>query len=128
MPPRGDGDATELRWLGPANCLLVGMVILLGFWSQMTFEQFSFRLASAQAITAQAFAVGLLASGLMAGGRRRSVLQAAALWLGVLGAISFGWSWLNPMEAGHLLNHAVVLAAKIIPRAKPLHMTPLRCQ
>ncbi len=105
VPPRGESNATELRWLVPANCLLVGTVVLLGFWSQLTFAQFSFRLASAQAVIAQAFAVGLLARG-----RRRSVLQAAALWLGVLGAIAFGWSWLNPAEAANLLNHAVVVA------------------
>jgi hypothetical protein len=64
--------------------------------------------AASQAALAQAISLGLLAWG-----RVRSPLQYAALLTGAIGAVAFGWSWLEPDTTGTVLNRAVVALAAI---------------
>ena len=53
------------------------------------------------------------AVGLLARGRRRSDLQWAALSIGVLGAILWGWAWLEPDMSAVALHRLVVVAVTL---------------
>src|SRR5262245_47833218 len=64
----------------------------------------SLRLVAAKAAMGQALAVGLLARG-----ARRTQLQWASLWLVAVGAVAWGWAWLDPFTTGNLLNRSVVV-------------------
>ncbi len=110
--PRRETPRAGLRWLAPTNCTAAAVVIGLAFSILLTDENLQARLWMAQAVIVQAFAIGLLARG-----TRRSQLQFAALAVGILGGIAFGWAWLDPDAAGSMLDHGAVLIAALAAMA-----------
>lgn len=90
-------------WMVGANLVLTSLVVLLGYWVLFEFSQPFMRVAAAQSILAQAVAVGMLCRG-----EAKSSLRDASLWLGVLGAVALGWSWLSPTDSW--LNRTVIAA------------------
>jgi hypothetical protein len=76
----------------------------------LSFADPSLRLLAGKAAAAQTLAVALLAQG-----ERRSALQRIALCVGVIGAVAWGWAWLepptaaNPAATGNLVNRTVVV-------------------
>ncbi len=113
VPPREPSPSGGAAWLTPANLWLAAMAIALAYWVDLKFDELPLRLSAAKAAVAQALAVGLLARG-----NRRWRLEQTALWIGVVGAVAWGWAWLDPDTTGNLLNRAVVvmtvLAAMIV--------------
>ena len=57
--------------------------------------------------------------GLLARGAHRSKLQTAALMVGVIGAVAWGWAWLEPATTGTLLNRTVVVIAALAGMIRP---------
>ncbi len=110
--PATEHELAGLSWLVPANCILALTVVMLGYWVQLSLEDLSTRITASQAVIAQALAVGMLARG-----RRETELRSAALWLGVIGAVAFGLSWLFPETTGNLLNRTVVVATALAAMA-----------
>jgi hypothetical protein len=106
--PTASAPREELWWLIPCNVAIAIGVMVLAFWVQLNFPEAELRLAASQAALAQAVSLGLLAWG-----RARSPLQYAALFAGALGAVAFGWSWLDPETTGTVLNRAVVALAAV---------------
>lgn len=104
VPPRAESSA----WLAAANLALVFVVVALAFSVVLTFAELPLRLQAATAALAQAVAVGLLAQG-----ERKARLQRTALWLGVIGAVAWGWAWLEPGASGNLLNRVVVVMTAV---------------
>jgi len=113
MPPREQTSTGAAAWLVSANLLLAATVMVLTYWVDLRFDELALRFAAAKAAVAQALAVGLLARG-----QRRTQLQHVSLWIGVVGAVAWGWAWLDPGTTGNVLNRAVVvmtvLAAMIV--------------
>ena len=112
MPRQTDLELAGQSWLVPTNSLLTIVVIVLGYWAQFVMEEFSMRISAAQAVIAQAFAVGMLARG-----AKESQLRVNALWIGVIGTVAFGWSWLDPERTGNLLNRIVVVNVGFVAMA-----------
>ena len=107
--PASAGLLNSQTWIVPANGLLSLVVVLLGFYVQLTYVEASLRILSTQAIVVQAFAIGLLARG-----ERSGPLQYAALAVGALGAVAFAWSWLQPGTTGTPPNYAVASLAALV--------------
>ncbi len=104
VPPRAESSA----WLVPANLTLATVVVVMAFSVVLTFAEFSLRLQAATAALAQAVTVGLLAQG-----ERKARMRSAALWFGVIGAVAWGWAWLEPGASGNLLNRVVVVMTAV---------------
>jgi hypothetical protein len=104
IPRDSSAPLAGQRWLLAANSLLIASVMALAVWIDLTFVEQPLRLFIGKAAIVQALAIGLLARG-----QRQSMLQSAALSVGVLGAVIWGWAWLAPdMEAGVLHRLVVV--------------------
>jgi hypothetical protein len=104
VPPRAESSA----WLARANLALAATVVVMAFSVALTFAELLLRLQAATAALAQAVAVGLLAHG-----ERKARLQRTALWLGVIGAVAWGWAWLEPGASGNLLHRVVVVMTAV---------------
>jgi hypothetical protein len=102
VPAGLEGSLGGQAWLVPANCFLAAVVMTLAFAIDLSTAEISLRLLAAKAAVVQCLAVGLLARG-----RRQSQLQAVSLTCGVLGAVCWGWAWLEP-TTGTFLNRGVV--------------------
>jgi len=89
----------------PCNLTLITGVIVLTTLLEITSHQVSQRVLAAQATLAQVISLALLARG-----DRRGVLQMSALQVGAIGAVLFGWAWL---EVGTTLTvlHALIIFA-----------------
>ena len=99
----------NLGWLVPANLLLAAGVLILAFGTILTDPILALRSSAAHAALAECLAIGLLARG-----SRRTRLQFATLGVGILGAVAWGWAWIDPLAATGLLDRAaVVLAATV---------------
>jgi hypothetical protein len=98
----------EPGWLVVFNGVLGGFVLLLGFMGVLFLDSFGLRLLAAKSVISLAVTVGLLAQG-----SNRRFLESASLWLGAVGAVAFGWSWLEPEASGTLLNRAVVVTVAL---------------
>jgi hypothetical protein len=90
----------------PASVALVSAVVLLTFCIELTNRDVSLRVLAAQATLVQAVSMALLARG-----DRRGLLQLGALKIGALGAVMFGWAWLEVGTSLTLLHALVVVAA-----------------
>lgn len=102
-------------WLVAANSILAAAATALVFWIELTYQAYAQRIVAAYAVLAAALALAFLAKGAM-----RSGLHYAALALGVLFAIAFGWSWLPvPMDAA--LLHRTAVAAVALTVMIPLY-------
>jgi hypothetical protein len=109
LPYHGQG------WFVTANSILAAAVTVLVFWIELSYPAYAERMVAAYAVLAVALALAFLAKGAM-----RSRLQYAALTLGVLFAIAFGWSWLPvPIEAA--LLHRTAVAAVALTVMIPLY-------
>jgi hypothetical protein len=107
--PRREGPAfSGLAWLVPANWLLAVAVMIACFGVELTFPEKPLRLLSGNAAILQAIAVGMLARG-----RRRSQLRDASLAFAVLGAVAWGWAWIDPASPARLLDRAVVVSVAL---------------
>ncbi len=105
--PRGNrGEMAGLGWLVPCNTLLIVAVVAMTFVVELTNLRTDLRVLASQATLVQVLSLGLLARG-----ERRGVLQFAALSLGAVGAVFFGWGWLDPRSSFTLLHALVVVAA-----------------
>ncbi|QEH34675.1 hypothetical protein OJF2_32160 [Aquisphaera giovannonii] len=105
-------DEDEPGLLIAANMGIVVAVISLSFGTILTNPDVVRRSCAADAVLASTLAVGLLARG-----RRRSILQAAALGVGVVGAIAWGWAWLDPASSTEILDRVVVSFAALVAGA-----------
>jgi hypothetical protein len=104
--PRGaPTELAGLRWLVPANLVLVSAVVLMTFVIEMSNREAGLRVLASQATLVQVVSLALLARG-----DRRGLLQLGALKLAAVGAVMFGWAWL---EVGTTLSwlHALVVVA-----------------
>jgi hypothetical protein len=107
--PRGaEAEFAGLSWLVPCNLLLACAIIVLTGFVELTERVASLRVCAAQATLVQVVSVALLARG-----DRRGTLQSLALVLGAVGAVMFGWAWLDPATNGTLLHSLVVMAAAL---------------
>jgi len=109
VPRREAGDHAELAWLVPANIFLIGGVVLIAFLVLMTSGRVDLRILIAKATLVQVASLALLARG-----ERRDAIQHAALSVGVIGAVYFGWAWLMPGVTFTLLHALIVLAAATV--------------
>jgi hypothetical protein len=105
VPRPPQTELAGLAWLVPASVTLVSVVVLLTFFVELSNRAVAQRVLAAQATLVQVASLALLARG-----DRRGVLQLAALTLGAVGAVMFGWAWL---EVGTTLTplHALVVVA-----------------
>jgi hypothetical protein len=108
IPLRIDSAVSELKWLSVLNSLAVVIVTGLAFWIDLRFFGWFMRATASLAVGAQA-----LTFALMAQGPRRLKWQRAAVTMLLLGAVFFGWSWLEPGASGTWLNRAVILMAEM---------------
>lgn len=104
IPKRADAPDASLSWLGAFNATLAFLIIAIGFWTILNFDEWPLRVAGALAVGAQFFSFAMLAEG-----ERRGVWQRVALLMFAVGAVYFGWAWLVPHATGTWLNRAVVL-------------------
>jgi len=104
IPRRIDPANAELRWLLIFNCIIVSLIIAIGFWIEVVFVESSLRALAAVAVSAQAVTFGLMAQG-----KRRRLLQRTAVALLLSGLVFVGWSFLTPGATGTWLNRAVIL-------------------
>jgi hypothetical protein len=95
-----------LNWLVPANCLLIAGVLALVTQIVLTFEEPLLRLAAAKAAWFQVVALMLLTRG-----EKQNYLRFGALLLGMVGAMLWGWAWLNPGDGQQILDRGVIAMA-----------------
>lgn len=108
IPRRESGELAELHWLVPCNVALVAAVVAMAGLVMLTEQDVSLRVLASQATLAQVVSLGLLARG-----DRRGVLQRGALVLGAVGAVLFGWAWLEIGVTLTPLNSLATTAAAL---------------
>ncbi|HMJ25450.1 MAG TPA: hypothetical protein VK475_06460 [Pyrinomonadaceae bacterium] len=108
IPPRIDSTTSQLVWLSVLNSFIVAIVAGLAFWIELRFFEWFLRGTASLATSVQALTFALLAQG-----PRRVKWQRAAVTMGLLGLVFFGWSWLTPGASGAWLNRAVILMAEM---------------
>lgn len=112
LPPAA-GSLSTAAWLLPVSLLLTMLVCLLGHLAQFSCDFVGIRITASQAILVQVWAVGLLSQGL-----RNVPLRYTALCVGVIGAVAFGWAWLDPNgDSGSWLNRVVMLSGVLMGMA-----------
>ena len=104
IPERIDPAATELVWLLAFNSVVVATVIVVAFSVDLSFREWSLRSLAAGAVLIQCVTFGLMAQG-----RRRVILQRAAIAMLLVGIVFLSWSLLVPRVNGTWLNRAVLL-------------------
>jgi hypothetical protein len=109
IPQRGASTHAELAWLVPANTFLVGCVTVVALLVLLSSGRVDLRILIAQATLVQVASLALLARG-----ERQDVLQHAALTVGAIGAVYFGWAWLVPGSSFTLLHGLIVVAAATV--------------
>lgn len=109
VPRREAGHHASLAWLVPANIFLAGSVILIAFSVLATSARVDLRILIAQATLAQVASLALLARG-----ERQDAIQHAALSVGAIGAVFFGWAWLLPGSTFTMLHALIVVAAATV--------------
>jgi hypothetical protein len=108
IPRRQSGDLAGLNWLVPCNVALVAAVVAMACTVELTEDDVSLRVLASQAVLAQVVSLALLARG-----DRRGVLQRGALILGAVGAVLFGWAWLDIGVTLTPLNALATMAAAL---------------
>jgi hypothetical protein len=104
MPPRISSEITKLNWLSAFTIVAVATVILLAYWTELTFLEFDLRISAGLAVAAQFLTLGLLAEGTDAQPWRRAAIATL-----MVGAVLMGWSWLTPGVDATWLNRSVIL-------------------
>ncbi|MCA9241360.1 MAG: hypothetical protein KDA37_14215, partial [Planctomycetales bacterium] len=114
--PIPEGPVTSGRvWVVAANSAAVAVLTLLVFSLEATREDFTQRMTAAYGLLACALALGFLATG-----RGETLLRYAALSLGALFAVAFGWSWAPPSIAYPVL-HRLVASAVALAALTPVY-------
>jgi hypothetical protein len=108
IPPRFDPANGESRWLVIFTAGQVFAAILLAYGIELLFSEWVLRMTAAAAVATLALAVMLVAQG-----ASRSVWRKAAFAVLVIGAVFFGWAWLQPGSSGTWLNRAVILMVEM---------------
>jgi hypothetical protein len=108
IPRRQSGELAGLNWLVPSNVALVAAVVAMACAVELTEDEVSLRVLASQATLAQVVSLALLARG-----DRRGVLQRSALILGAVGAVLFGWAWLEIGITLTPLNALATMAAAL---------------
>jgi len=106
IPRRDHDELAGQLWIVPFSSILIAAVVALTWRIEMSDVRTEVRLLASQATLVQVLSLGLLARG-----RHRTWLQYAALSIGALGAVYFGWAWLVPGDTLTWLNALVVVAA-----------------
>ncbi len=84
-------------WLGPVSLAIGTLVIGVEFWVVLTFPETSLRIGGALATLALAVGLALLATT-----STRDILRLAALAVGAIAVVQFGWSLMDPLgSAAH---------------------------
>jgi hypothetical protein len=114
IPPRPSDELAGLNWLVPCNAALVAAVVAMACTVELTEHDRSLRVLASQAALAQVVSLALLARG-----DRRGVLERGALILGAVGAVLFGWAWLEigvtltPLNALAMTSTALAAVATV---------------
>lgn len=100
-----------LRWLAPANVLLVMLVLAIAAMVVLTFDDASLRQSAGLAAVLQGVAVALLARG-----QRRGDLQFASLAIATVGGVLWSWAFLQPLggNAALAIIHCAALASAVL--------------
>ncbi len=106
VPLHREAELAGWAWLVPLNTLLILSVVAMTAGIELTESRVEMRVLAAQATLVQVFSLALLARG-----DHRGVLQQAALVIGAVGAVFFGWAWLELGTSFTLLHALVVVAA-----------------
>ncbi len=109
IPIRIDPSLSELKWLTAGNCIIVAAIVVLAFWSDRVFPEWSLRAGGGLAVIIQALMFALIAEGLS-----RLRWQRAAVTMFMLGLILFGWSLLTPGAGASWLNRAVIVMSLML--------------
>jgi len=104
IPDRLEANAGYLTWLLIFNAIVVSAVVILVFWIDAVFGNWSSRAIASAAVIAQTLTFGLLAEG-----PRRRALQRTAVAMFLIGLVFLGWAFLTPDGSGTWLNRAVIL-------------------
>src|SRR5262249_39273559 len=92
MSPFSIDDERIVPWLG-AVCLAIGALIIgVEFWVVLNFENPTLRVGGSLATLALAGGLSLLATT-----RTRDLLRLAALSVGPIALVQFGWSLMDPL-------------------------------
>lgn len=109
IPLRIEATVTELKWLNVFTGVVVVGLVVIAFWSDLTFVDWSLRATAALAVAIAGFAFVL-----MADGRLRATWQRAAVTMFLLGIVLLAWSLLTPEASGTWLNRAVILMSLML--------------
>jgi hypothetical protein len=107
--PDADDPLAGIVWLAPANLVLAALVLILAFGTILSEPEALLRSLAAHAALAEVLATGLLAQG-----ERRLRLQFAALCVGVVGAVAWGWAWIAPDAPAGGLDRLVTLLVVLV--------------
>ncbi len=108
VPARGNSSPPSLNWFDSITAALVGLVLALVYWIQLTCPDPLLRTTAGQAAMVQALTLGLLAAG------SRRGLQYASLLVGALGTIAFSWSWVDPAAENAVLVRSVATCVALV--------------
>ena len=109
IPLRVAATVTELNWLNVFTSVLVIGIVIIAFWSDLTFPEWSLRATAAIAVGITALTFALMAEGVA-----RRMWQRAAVTMFLMGAVLLGWSLLVPGTSGTWLNRAVILMSLML--------------
>jgi hypothetical protein len=98
-------DLAGLLRLVTANSVLIIAVVCMTYVVLLNIERTDLRVLASLATLAQVASLALLAVG-----DRRGMLQYAALTIGAIGAVYFGWAWLDLGTTFTLLHATIVVA------------------
>jgi len=109
IPLRIEATVSELKWLNLFTSVVVAGVIVISFWSDLTFAEWWLRATAAGSVAITAFTFALMAEG-----RLRATWQRAAVTVFLLGTVLLGWSLLTPGASGTWLNRAVIVMSLML--------------
>ena len=108
MPPRIVESTTAIHWLPAFNCALVGTATIFALSQILLSDTLGWRLSVAATVVAHALTFALLAQG-----EKRKAWQCASVGICLVGAVFFGWAWLNPLVANQWLDRFAIVAAEM---------------
>jgi hypothetical protein len=127
-------DFSSPSWFVPVTLLVVAIDVALVYWVELVCPEAALRASAAQAAVVQAFALGMLARGCQvtkpsatsqmpeatppadesAASPLVATLQQAALFVGMLGLVAVGWSWVEPGRPFGMLSRSVATCVALV--------------
>ncbi|HEU4711292.1 MAG TPA: hypothetical protein VFS76_06985 [Pyrinomonadaceae bacterium] len=104
IPRRIPPETTGLIWLSVFMTITMTTVAALAYWIDLNFDDLFLRSTAALTVVTLSLAATVFAEGEKADEWRR-----AAIVVGVVGLVLFGWSWLTPGINATWLNRSVIL-------------------